>query len=211
MRPSESEVLQLLRGQGVPEEVISHTLKVETKAREISLRIQRTGVGLDPELVRLGALVHDIGRSQSHSLDHGLIGAEILRTSESCRRMFGEADREALAKMCERHIGGGIPASFAARVGLPERDFIPRSLEEKIVAHADNLVWNGVLTLEESRRAFVQKFGKNSPVVKRVIELGNEMEELAGRALEGDHDTGEDLQKSPRGKEKPGRDAGRPH
>ena len=40
----------------------------------------------------------------------------------------------------ERHIGAGITAEEAVKLGLPEKSYVPQTLEEKIVAHADNLI-----------------------------------------------------------------------
>jgi uncharacterized protein len=46
----------------------------------------------------------------------------------------------ALTNIIERHIGAGITASEAVRLGLPEKDYLPVTTEEKIVSYADNLV-----------------------------------------------------------------------
>ncbi len=181
MRPSRSEVLALMRELGASAEVVDHSLKVLKVAGSIVDDLRAKGVQLDSELVLIGALVHDLGRSRTHALRHGLAGAEIIRNDPSFAALLSAGDREALAKICERHLGAGIPAEDAAKLGLPARDFIPETLEEKIVAHADNLVWNRILTLEESRTAFEREFGKDSPMVKRIIDLGDEIERLAGR------------------------------
>jgi hypothetical protein len=34
----------------------------------------------------------------------------------------------------ERHIGAGIPATEAERLGLPKRGYLPQIFEEKIVS-----------------------------------------------------------------------------
>ena len=52
-------------------------------------------------------------------------------------------DLEVDEKIClitERHIGAGITADEAKALGLPDRNYIPETIEEKIVAHSDNLV-----------------------------------------------------------------------
>ena len=74
-------------------------------------------------------------------------------------------------------------------VGLPRADYLPVSIEEKIITHADNRVWNGIMTFEEGLRAFEKKFGRDSPVLKRIAALGAEIEELAGEGVERSHDT----------------------
>ncbi len=181
MRPSKSEVLALMREKGASKEVLNHSLKVLDVAASIAHDIQARGVKLDSELVHLGALLHDLGRIKTNSLRHGLAGADMIRNDPAFAALLSEEDREALARICERHLGAGIPAEDAAKLGLPPRDYVPDTLEEKIVTHADNLVWNRILTLEESRRAFEREFGKDSPIVKRIIDLGDEIERLAGR------------------------------
>ncbi len=49
---------------------------------------------------------------------------------------------ETIVNIIERHLGAGIPKDEAIILGLPPKDYMPMSLEEKIVAHADNLIEN---------------------------------------------------------------------
>ena len=74
--------------------------------------------------------MHDIGRSKTHGIRHAVVGAEIARK-------YGY-DEEIL-NIIERHIGAGITEDEAVKLGLPKKSYIPQTLEEKIVAHADNL------------------------------------------------------------------------
>jgi uncharacterized protein len=46
----------------------------------------------------------------------------------------------ALVNIIERHIGAGITTSEAVRLGLPKKDYLPLTPEEKIVSYADNLI-----------------------------------------------------------------------
>lgn len=48
-------------------------------------------------------------------------------------------DLEACARVCERHTGSGLTASEIEREGLPlpHRDFLPETLEEKLICYAD--------------------------------------------------------------------------
>lgn len=84
-------------------------------------------------LVEVGALLHDIGRSQTQGMRHAIEGARIAQQHGLPREVV---------LIIERHIGAGIPRPEAAKIGLPEKDYVPRTLEEKIVAHADNLIDN---------------------------------------------------------------------
>jgi uncharacterized protein len=76
----------------------------------------------------------------THDLRHAEVGADLCRS-------FGLD--EAIAAIVERHIGG-LTADECSLLGLTPRDRMPRTLEEKIVAHADNLVkGTRIITIEE--------------------------------------------------------------
>ena len=127
--PTVEMCLSILAEENVPNNVIEHCMAVEDLAMNIARRITSNEEIL--ELVSRGALLHDIGRSRTHGVDHAVVGAEILR-------MRGLDERICL--IVERHLGAGIPESEAVKLGLPERDMVPETLAEKIVCHADNLL-----------------------------------------------------------------------
>jgi uncharacterized protein (TIGR00295 family) len=124
--PTPDQCVHLLKKAGCSNEVILHCKAV----RDVALKIAEK-THADSTLVEVGALLHDIGRSQSHGIRHGVVGAEIARQY---------ALPEKIIRIIERHLGGGIPKQEAIRLGLPPKDYIPVTLEEKIVAHADNLI-----------------------------------------------------------------------
>jgi uncharacterized protein len=113
---------------GCTADVVAHCQKVCTLAVSLARRVKAP---IDEELVRSGALLHDIGRSRTHDIGHAIAGVEIAR-SLGCSQQ--------LLLIIERHVGAGITASEAVRLGLPERDYLPLSREEKIVSYADNLI-----------------------------------------------------------------------
>ncbi len=90
----------------------------------------RLKTGVDRDLVRKGGLFHDIGRSRTHGIGHAMAGVEIAKSLNF---------PPALINIIERHIGAGISASEAERLGLPKKDYLPLAVEEKIVSYADNL------------------------------------------------------------------------
>jgi uncharacterized protein len=108
--------------------VIAHCRAVSRTAVSLAGKVKR--VAVDGELVRLGGLFHDIGRARSHDIHHALAGVSIGRE-------LGFS--EPLLAIIERHIGAGITAPEAERLGLPKRDYLPITPEEKIVSYADNL------------------------------------------------------------------------
>jgi uncharacterized protein len=108
--------------------VVAHCRAVSRTAVALAEKVNT--VSVDRELVRLGGLFHDIGRSRSHDIHHALAGVQIGR----------ELGFPApLLSIIERHIGAGITAAEAERLGLPKKDYLPMTPEEKIVSYADNL------------------------------------------------------------------------
>lgn len=108
--------------------VVAHSIAVSRTAVALARSISR--VPVDIELVRLGGLLHDIGRSRTQGIMHAIAGVEIGRRLGFPRPILD---------IIERHIGAGISAAEAERLGLPKKDYLPVTPEEKIVSYADNL------------------------------------------------------------------------
>ena len=129
--------------------VIAHCEAVSRTAVNFAERVKR--VTIDRELVRLGGLYHDIGRARSHDIHHALAGVQIGR-----ERGFSEL----LLSIIERHIGAGITAGEAERLGLPKKDYLPLTPEEKIVSYADNLTKGSEpMSFEQAMERFRQILG----------------------------------------------------
>ncbi|MBO3768821.1 MAG: TIGR00295 family protein [Thermoproteota archaeon] len=161
--PEEEECLKILREEGVEENVIKHAIRVSKIAKEIVSKIRLKGYDVDEKLVVAGALLHDIGRSVTHDVSHGVIGGRIIR-----RRQLDDR----LARIVERHVGGGIPKDEAEKLGLGNTDLIPETLEEKIVCYSDKLVdGDKRVEFEETLRDFEEKLGSEHPAIKRLREL----------------------------------------
>lgn len=140
--------VDLLVNAGCAPDVVAHCHAVSKMALSIAERMR---MPVDRELVRLGALLHDIGRSRTHDIGHALAGVEIGRA-------LGLSQQVLL--IIERHIGAGITASEAVRLGLPEKDYLPLTREEKLVSYADNLI-SGVreMTFPEAFDRFTRILG----------------------------------------------------
>ncbi|HTP03633.1 MAG TPA: HDIG domain-containing protein [Nitrospirota bacterium] len=119
---------EILIQAGCSANVVAHSIVVSQLALSFA---ERATVSLDRELVQLGGLFHDIGRSRTHGIEHALAGVEIAKK-------LGFSDR--LVHIIERHIGAGISEEEAVKLGLPKKDYGPLTPEEKIVSYADNLV-----------------------------------------------------------------------
>lgn len=159
------EAICLLREAGCSQDIIEHCQIVAEYAREIAERYNsRHDRPADIELVTIGALLHDIGRARSHRVKHVVIGAEIARS-------LGLDER--IVRIIERHIGAGIPKQEAAQLGFPEKDYMPETIEEMIVAHADNLVDGSTrISIDERiRRMKRRRFMRDA--IKRMIRLHN--------------------------------------
>ena len=152
--------IRLLRTVGCDDRVIAHCCAVADLALEIA---QRQPGRVDEALVYQAALLHDLGRARSQGVDHAVIGGELARTSRLDAKVI---------RIIERHIGAGIPAAEAKQLGLPVVDFVPETMEEKIVAHADNLI-DGVqrTNLEEAIAHVRAKMGANHPAIERMRAL----------------------------------------
>ncbi|TAJ44721.1 HDIG domain-containing metalloprotein [Methanofollis fontis] len=126
----------ILREEGCDPGVIAHCRAVADRAQEYAV-----SPSVDRDLLRTGAFLHDIGRSETHSLRHAEVGADSARS-------LGYA--EGVVRIIQRHIGAGLTSEECALLGLLPRDGMPQRIEERIVAHADNLV-KGTrrITLEE--------------------------------------------------------------
>ena len=125
--PNEDQCIELLIEAGCKRRVIIHCCTVEAVAKEIVSRVK----GADPDLVAAGALLHDIGRSVDHSIMHAYIGSQIVQA---------HGLPQPIVDIVRKHTGAGLDAKDVEELGLPDADYMPRTLEEKIVAHADNMV-----------------------------------------------------------------------
>ena len=156
--------VEILKRLNCPTHLINHSKAVCKKALKLSSNFD---VDVDIELVKTGALLHDIGRSKTNGIDHAVVGAEILKN-------MGFPD--SVANIALRHIGAGIPKKEAIQLGLPPKDYIPLTLEEKIVAHADNLThWDKEVDLDFVIKKWKERLGENHPSINRIIELHQEI------------------------------------
>jgi len=168
--PSKEQALLLLRRSGCSRNVIRHCEAVAGRAIEIARTCKEKGLDVNLELVEIGALLHDIGRSKTHSVHHAIIGAEIAKA-------YGLS--EPVISIIKRHVGGGITTNEARKLGWPKGIYVPRTLEEKIVSYADKLI-------EGSHRvpieATIKKFSKELPslAIARIWRLHEEMLNLIG-------------------------------
>jgi uncharacterized protein len=175
--------LDILRKSGMSEDDITHSTHVAEKALEIARRMDDGGI--DQELVGRGALFHDLGKTKTHEMEHGKIGAEL-----GC--LIG-LPRE-ICDIMEKHIRGGLTEAEAKELSLPVKDYTLKRLEERIVIYADRLVdiiFDGIVTLRsesESETRFEEilktepKYGKNAITLTRYLGYHREIQGLLKNA-----------------------------
>jgi len=173
------EVKKLWDKYKLSEDVRKHCMKVAEVALKIANSIE-SDVGIDKNAVLIGALLHDIGRAVTNDpFLHFIKSAEILRK---------EGFDDKIVKIAERHFSAGLSKEDAKKLGLPIKNYMPKSLEEKIVSFADNLVFG------DKERKFVdfmkrldeidKRNGKfkwlTEKTRKRALKIKEELEKLSG-------------------------------
>ena len=155
--------IELLKKENTPENVIEHCKAVCKKAMKIAANFEDA----DEDLIRKGALLHDIGRSRTHGITHAIEGVEIAKR-------YGYS--EDVLNIIERHIGAGITEQEAEKLGLPKKSYVPQTLEEKIVAHADNLISGSAeVDLDFVIKKWKRNIEDSDDNIERLIKLDNEL------------------------------------
>jgi uncharacterized protein len=160
------EEAEVLVHAGCTPEVVAHCMAVSSIALSIADRLK---ISVDRELVRQGGLFHDIGRSRTNGIRHAIVGVEIAKN-------LGLPVE--LQNIIECHIGAGIRADEAVRLGLPEKDYLPLTVEEKLVSYADNLIDRvREISFPEALDRFKSILGQEHEGVGLFIKQHEEMKE----------------------------------
>ena len=147
--------IELLRKENTPENVIDHCKAVCRKAMEIAANFENA----DKDLMRKGALLHDI--------EHAIEGVKIAEK-------YGYS--QDVLNIIERHIGAGITADEAEKLGLPKKSYVPQTLEEKIVAHADNLISGSKeVDIDFVIKKWKRRIEDSEDNIERLIKLDDEL------------------------------------
>ncbi len=167
--PSRSKCWQRLRDAQPPSWVLDHVACVERLATAMAQAARDNGHDVDVNLVQAGAILHDIGRSITQDPTHAHQGAHILNDEDW---------PEPVIHIVARHTGAGLTADDAAALGLPHA-LIPETLEERIVAHADNLYSGSKrLTLAQIEAKYT---AKGLPAAfARIRDLHSKLQEILG-------------------------------
>ena len=174
--PSTEEAIRILLESGCSPYVISHCKAVAKQAVQLADKCTENGVNVNAQLVHVGALLHDIGRSRTHNVDHVVIGANLARSLNL---------PAPIVSIIERHMGGGITAEEASELGWPKKSYMPETIEEKIVAYADKLMEGSkVVPIQDTIRKLVEQLGADHPASQRVLRLHDEITALCQQSNE---------------------------
>lgn len=122
--------IELLAEYGKGGTWVNHCLAVADSASRLGQVIE-SWYAIDRQYLWSAALLHDIGRSVTHDpIMHGVEGYKLLL----------KLGHEEEAFVCASHILFGLEASEAVQFGLPARDFIPHTIEQRIVPLVDLMV-----------------------------------------------------------------------
>ena len=181
MKLTEEQAIALLKkyssNNSVFQKVLQHSKAVQLAALSIASAIKKRRHKIDLDLIKTASLLHDIGRftcpqRTKFSLQHGIEGAKILRKEKLPRH----------ARIAETHLGAGITKIeiIKQKLPLPKKDFLPKTIEQKVIAYADNLIFKDRLgTVSE----IVERFEREKLPLSaktRLIKLHNEIEKLRG-------------------------------
>lgn len=145
--------------------LVVHSRGVADKA--LAICSAHPELSLDSRFVEVAAMLHDIGIIRCHApgiqcfgtepyICHGRLGAAMLRGLNSTLEPF--------ARVCERHTGAGLAKEEIERqnLPLPHQDFLPETMEEKVICYADKFFSK---TRPEQEKSFehvlrsLEKFG----------------------------------------------------
>lgn len=171
--PTREIALNLLELAELNRNIINHSIAVAEKALEIAQILKNNKVTVDIQLVEIGALLHDIGRSRIHGWQHAIAGGDIIRENGYSAK---------LARIAETHILGGLSEKDCQILGLPVNRYLPETIEEKIVCYADKLTKGSVyISVEERFNIWIEEYG-NTPILKnakkRVKKIEKEIQKL---------------------------------
>jgi tRNA (cytidine56-2'-O)-methyltransferase len=170
--PDREKCIELMTLLGASRSILVHIKEVCRLGLDMVRLSQKKGEAppINNELLEAGLLLHDIGRTRTHSIRHVTIGAELsVRLNLDPR----------ITSIIHNHPGGGVPGNEAVGIGLPEEDHIPMTIEEKIVCHSDNLVGSSRRRPLSVPLEKLRKKGAHDAVT-RMRHLHSELEDILG-------------------------------
>lgn len=176
--PTKTEAINLLKSYGCDKliwykdiSVLKHSKTISKQCLKVAQKIMENGYEVNLDLVQAGALLHDLAMP--------LIGKEIVRCQHAF--MAGKIVRKLgypeVAKIAERHYGSGLSKEEIIQNGLflPRKDFIPKTIEEKIVNFVDRLSNPTAL----QKKKLIEEVKDTKTQWLRFQKIGNELNKMA--------------------------------
>lgn len=136
-----------------------------------SIADRHPALNIDPQKIKMGALLHDIGRSQEG--DHEIESVKLL-------------EKEGHEDIAQIVMHGTAYEAFQLQ-GIERKDLLPKSIENKIVAYSDARCRLSVVSIEERmnevkqrRHMDKEKIDAVNRAKDRFLALEQELSELAG-------------------------------
>jgi putative nucleotidyltransferase with HDIG domain len=142
MIPTETECYALMDRYGMLANIKDHSIVVAEIVRVISQGLVRSGVPVSIEMAVAGALLHDIGKTQTLQTggDHAALGREI----------------------CLQHHFDEIADIVGEHVRLKSHSTDGTCSEKEIVYYADKRVLHtSVVSIEERKHDILARYGRN--------------------------------------------------
>ena len=166
--PNREQALSILQKNKCSPEVIAHCQAVASLAVELSEKFEAKNYPINMALIEAGALLHDLGRAKTHSVNHAIEGMQIAQA---------ESLPDAIICIIKRHVGAGITSEEAEVLNWPKDNYIPQSLEEKIVCYADKCI-SGTKRIPVETTVKQLQTQKLEDAAQRVINLYKEITNL---------------------------------
>jgi uncharacterized protein len=166
----EKEAIAVLKKYSSEKRIFDIVLRHSLAVKELALEFAVKHPNADKDFIVSACILHDIGRFECppgpKTIFHGVVGARILR-KEGLRK---------LALVAERHLGAGIGKEDIRKqnLPLPYKDFLPISIEEKIITLADSLIEGDKrISLSKAAKRFEKEVNKS--VADRLVKLYDEV------------------------------------
>ena len=183
--PSKEKADNILEQYPMPDKVINHSKEVSRCAVIIGLQVKYPYL----ELLRVGGLLHDIGRHK-YCTENKFSVQEDRHEYETGALLKSLGFLE-FGDMLARHPLGGLTVHETKILSYPEPvDLMPNSIESKIICIADKIrPTEGIITLEQkiedykaSKRLHERYFSKLPGLldltIDRVTKIWHELESL---------------------------------
>jgi uncharacterized protein len=133
---------------------------------------------IDADFLWSAALLHDIGRHVTHDpVRHGIAGYNMMM----------ELGHPEEAYVCASHVLFGLKADEAVQFGLPRQNFVPRNMEEMLVALIDYLIEFDKPTTLQARFLSLRSRNANNRFffsrLERAEKAANDFKAVIARAM----------------------------